>query len=104
MNRAKPSASFQPLHGDTVGELDATIARFERRLRRAARLLAVGDVDMSEDFYQIAIAELWELDPARFDRGEDGYLWQAMVKRMLMARRDDETGDPTRPPLALRFP
>jgi hypothetical protein len=44
-----------------------------------------------------------ELAIARLDRDDDGYLWQTVIKRMLMSRRDDERADPTRP-LALRFP
>ena len=103
MNRSKITASFQPLRGSTVGALELAIARFERRLRHAARVVAAGDRDVAEDFYQAAIDELWELDPARFDTDDDGYLWQAMMNRMLKSRRGGE-GDPTRPPLALRFP
>jgi len=95
-------------HGATLGPqvaaLPLVIARFEAPLRHAARKLAGGDKDLAKDFYQLAITELWELDPARFDRDEDGYLWQSMINRMLMARREIRKGEPTRPPLALRFP
>lgn len=103
MDGTMSNAPFQPLRGNTAGALKLAIERFEQRLRHAARLISRGDIDMAEDFYQIATAELWELDPARFESSEDGYLWQSMVNRMLMARRDREEGDPTRPPLALRF-
>ena len=103
MNRSKMTASFKPLRGNTVGAFELAIARFERRLRYAARVVAGGDRDLAKDFYQAAITQLWELDPARFDEDDDGYLWQAMMNRMLKARGAGE-GDPTRPPLALRFP
>src|SRR5437762_11431518 len=101
MNPVRKKSAFQPLRGNTVGELEVAIERFDKRLRRAARVVSGGDIDQAEDFYQVAISELWELDPARFDCDDDGYLWQAMMKRMLMARRDAEKADPTRPPLAL---
>jgi DNA-directed RNA polymerase specialized sigma24 family protein len=104
MNQVKKGAAFQPLRGNTVGALERAIARFERRLWRAARLIAGGDTDVAEDLYQVAIAELWELDPARFDHDDDGYLWRAMIKRMLKAKRDDARRHPIRPPLALRLP
>lgn len=94
---------FQPLRGDTTGELERAIAHFNRRLRRAAEKVAKGDLDLAEDLYQVAIAQLWEHDPSRFDDDDEAYLWTSMVNRMLMARRDKEEGDPTRPPLALRF-
>ena len=104
MNAAKMNGPFQPLRGDTVGALELAVAHFGPRLRRASRVVARGDKDLAKDFYQIAITQLWELDPSRFDKDDEGYLWQAMMNRMLMARRDHEEGDPTRPPLALRFP
>jgi DNA-directed RNA polymerase specialized sigma24 family protein len=104
MNPARTKSAFRPLRGNTVGELERSIVRFERRLRRAARLIAGGDTDYAKDLYQVAITELWELDPARFDPDEDGYLWQAMMKRMLKAYRDDARSNPIRPPVALRFP
>lgn len=104
MNPAQTRPAFQPLRGDTVGELKNAIARFDRRLRYAARVIAAWDVDLAEDYYQLAITELWELDPARFDPDDDGYLWQAMVNRMLKARRDGGRGDPSRQPVFLRFP
>lgn len=104
MSVVKTIRAYQPLRGNTIGELNRAIERFEKRLWRAARLIAGGDKDRAEDLYQMAITELWELDPARFDAEDDGYLWQAMMKRMLMARREDAKADPTRPPLALRFP
>lgn len=103
MRITKTTAVFQPLRGDTVGELELAIERFDKRLRRAAGVVSGGEADVAEDLYQLAIAELWELDPARFDRSDDGYLWRAMMKRMLMVRRGAER-DPTRAPLALRFP
>ena len=103
MNPTTRITPFQPLRGDTAGELALAIARFDGRLRRAARAIAVADNDLAEDLYQLAITQLWELDPARFDRDDDGYLWESMVNRMLMARRAGQ-GHPTRPPLALRFP
>ena len=94
---------FQPLRGDTAGELKLAIARFDSRLRHAAWVMAEGDNDVAEDLYQIAITHLWELDPARFDRDDDGYLWQSIIRQMGKGRRADD-GDPLRPPLALRFP
>ena len=102
MNRRKITGTFQPLRGNTDGALRLAIARFNERLRDEARSLAKGDRDLADDFYQAALAELWELDPSRFDSDDDGYLWQAMMHRMLKARRARE-GDPTRPPFALRF-
>jgi DNA-directed RNA polymerase specialized sigma24 family protein len=106
MNHIKPAQTltrFQPLRGDTAGALHLAIARFDRHLRRAAEKLARGDIDVANDLYQVAITHLWELDPARFDRDDEGYLWKSMVSRMLNARRNNQR-DPTRPPLALRFP
>jgi hypothetical protein len=104
MNPVTRNPAFQPLRGNTSGALELAIARFESRLRRAAKVLARGDRHLAKDFYEVAITELWELDPARFDHDDEGYLWQAMINRMLMARRDVRRPDPTRPPLALRFP
>ena len=104
MNPFKRGAAFQPLRGNTVGALERAIERFERRLWRAARLIAGGDNDAAEDLYQVATAELWELDPARFEPDDDAYLWQAMMKRMLKAHRDDRRRNPIRPPVALRLP
>lgn len=103
MSASKTTTAFRPLQGSTVGALELAIARFERRLRYASRVVAAGDRDLAEDFYQAAIAELWEVDPARFDTDDDGYLWQVMMNRMLKSRRGNE-GNPTRPPLALRIP
>ena len=103
MRAATIKPSFQPLRGNTILALQLAIERLGPRLRRAARTIANGDADLTEDFYQAAITELWELDPARFDDDDAGYLWQALVNRMLKSRRDKEEGDPTRPPLALRF-
>ena len=103
MNRAKTTASFKPLRGSTDGALVLAIERFKRRLWYAARVLAGGDRDLAKDFYQAAITQLWELDPARFDEDDDGYLWRSMMNRMLNAQRG-EGGDPMRSPLALRFP
>jgi len=103
MNLSTTNAPFQPLRGNTIGELQLTIASFETRLRRAAQVLAEGETALAEDLYQAAITQLWEHDPSRFDLEDDGYLWQSMINRMLMARRADG-GNPTRPPLALRFP
>jgi len=94
---------FQPLRGDTAGEFERAVAHFGERLRRAAEKVARGDLDLAEDLYQVAITQLWEHDPARFDDDDEAYLWTSMVNRMLMARRDHKEGDPTRPPLALRF-
>jgi DNA-directed RNA polymerase specialized sigma24 family protein len=104
MNPVTTGAAFKPLRGNTEVALERAVARFERRLWRAARLIAGGDSDVAEDLYQVAITELWELDPARFDREDDGYLWQAMMKRMLKAQRDDARRNPIRPPVALRIP
>ena len=104
MNAIKRGAAFLPLRGNTVGALERAIERFERRLWRAARLIAGADKDVAEDLYQVAIAELWELDPARFDADDDAYLWQAMMKRMLKTHRDDMRRNPIRPPAALRLP
>jgi DNA-directed RNA polymerase specialized sigma24 family protein len=104
MNPVKRGAAFQPLRGNTVVALERAVARFERRLRCAARLIAGGDAAYAKDLYQVAITELWELDPARFDPDEDGYLWQAMMNRMLKAQRDDARRNPIRPPVALRLP
>jgi len=95
---------FQPLRGNTTLELELAVERLRPRLRRAARAIAEGDSDLAKDFYQIAIAHLWELDPARFDDDDAAYLWRALVNRMLNARRDGGENDPTRAPLALRFP
>jgi DNA-directed RNA polymerase specialized sigma24 family protein len=103
MSAATIKPSFQPLRGNTILELQLAIQRLGPRLRRAARTIANGDADLAEDFYQAAITELWELDPARFDDDDAGFLWRALVNRMLKSRRDNEEGDPTRPPLALRF-
>jgi len=103
MSAATIKPSFQPLRGNTILELQLAIERLGPRLRRAARTIANGDADLAEDFYQAAITELWEHDPSRFDDDDEAYLWTAMVNRMLMARRDHKEGDPTRPPLALRF-
>src|SRR5437867_733273 len=103
MSQSTMTAAFLPLRGDTVGALELAIARFEKRLRRAAEVLANGDLDLAEDIYSVAITHLWELDPARFDHEDDGYLWRSMMSRMLNAHRDYER-DPSRPPLALRFP
>src|SRR5436309_1766426 len=96
------NARFQPLRGDTTGELQLVIARLDDRLRRAARTIAEGDRDLADDLYEVAVTQLWEMDPSRFDQDDEGYLWRSMVNRMLNARRDDG-GDPTRAPLALRF-
>jgi DNA-directed RNA polymerase specialized sigma24 family protein len=103
MNTVAANGVFQPLRGDTAGEFEGAIAHFGKRLRRAAEKVAKGNLDLAEDLYQVAITQLWELDPSRFDDDDEAYLWTAMVNRMLMARRDNEEGDPTRPPLALRF-
>ncbi|MFL5615413.1 MAG: sigma factor [Gemmatimonadaceae bacterium] len=104
MTTVEPTSRiFQPLRGDTAGELERAITHFDGRLRRAAEKLARGNLDLAEDLYQVAITQLWEHDPSRFDADDEAYLWTAMVNRMLMARRDKEEGDPTRPPLALRF-
>jgi DNA-directed RNA polymerase specialized sigma24 family protein len=103
MTGTRTVVPFEPLHGDTAGELKLAIARFDSRLRHAARAMADADDDVAEDLYQIAITHLWELDPSRFDRDDDGYLWQSMIRRMGKGRRAEE-GDPLRPPLALRFP
>jgi hypothetical protein len=97
------SSRFQPLRGNTELELELAIQRLGPRLRRAARAVARGDVQLAADFYQLAITHLWELDPARFDNDDEAYLWRALVNHMLNARRDREEGDPTRAPLALRF-
>jgi DNA-directed RNA polymerase specialized sigma24 family protein len=104
MKPGERGAAYKPLRGNTVVALERAVERFERRLRRAARLIAGGDADAANDLYQLAITELWELDPARFDPDDDGYLWQAMMKRMLKAYRDDARSNPIRPPVALRFP
>ena len=103
MSTAKRTARFQPLRGNTVGELELAIERVGERLRRAARAVAEGDLDLADDFYQIAIMQLWELDPSRFEDDDENYLWRSMVNRMIDGRRA-EAGDPRRPPLALRFP
>jgi DNA-directed RNA polymerase specialized sigma24 family protein len=102
MRRATTRPNFQPLRGNTVGELEAAIAHFNGRLRRAARAIADDDADLAEDLYQAAITQLWELDPARFDEDDEPYLWRSMVNQMLKGRREIE--DPTRAPLALRIP
>lgn len=94
---------FRPMRGSTRLELELAIERLGPRLRRAARAIAEGDAQLAADFYQIAVTHLWELDPSRFDEDDAAYLWRALVNRMLNARRDGEEGDPTRPPLALRF-
>ena len=103
MSPQTASKPFQPLYGNTDRELEAAIAHFDKRLRRAARLIAVGKRNLAEELYQRAITYLWELDPARFDVRDEGYIWRAMVSRMLNARRQ-RAGDPTRPPLAIRLP
>ena len=103
MNDTIIGRPFQPLRGNTALELELAIERLGPRLRRAARAVANGDADLAADFYQLAITHLWELDPSRFDDDDAAYLWRALVNRMLNARRDGEEGDPTRPPLALRF-
>lgn len=103
MNTVDATSILQPLRGDTAGELERAIAHFGTRLRHAAEKVARGNLDLAEDLYQVAITQLWEHDPSRFDDDDEAYLWTAMVNRMLMARRDKEEGDPTRPPLALRF-
>lgn len=97
------NTTFEPLRADTNRELELTIARLEKRLRHAARMVAEGDADLADDLYQRAITYLWELDPSRFDAEDEGYLWQSLVNRMIDGRRADE-GNPTRPPLALRYP
>ena|SRR5690242_6177277 len=102
MIEIKSAAPFRPLRGDTNGALQNAIGQLKSRLRRAARKIAVRDLDWAEDLYQLAITHLWELDPARFDSDDEGFLWTALINRMLMARRADD-GNPTRPPLALRF-
>lgn len=94
---------FQPLRGDTAGQFERAVARFRDRLRRAAEKIARGDLDMAEDLYGVAIAQLWEHDPSRFDEDDEAYLWSAMVNGMLTARRDESAVDPTRAPYALRF-
>jgi len=103
MNTVAANGVFQPLRGDKAGEFERAIAHFGKRLRRAAEKVAHGDLDLAEDLYKVAITQLWEHDPSRFDDDDEAYLWTSMVNRMLMARRDNEEGDPTRPPLALRF-
>ena len=103
MNPATKTTSFQPLRGNTDGALELAIAHFGPRLRHAARKIAKGDLDVADDLYQRAITQLWMLDPSRFDEDDDGYVWRSMVSRMLNARRDAER-DPTRAPLAKRFP
>lgn len=103
MTPARRKPAFRPLRGNTAGELERTMMRFNTRIRRVARMIANGDADLAEDLYEAAMTQLWELDPARFDADDDGYLWQSMIRRMLNARRNGERPDPTRPPLALRF-
>ena len=104
MNHARTKPGFQPLRGNTVGELEKAIAHFHQRLRHTARSIAGGDADLAKDMYQIAITHLWELDPSRFDDSDEAYVWRSLVTRMLMVRRDNEKPNPTRPPFALRFP
>ena len=103
MNPARIKPAFQPLRGNTARALELAIARFERRLRYVARLIAEGDKEHAKDLYEVAITELWELDPARFDTDDDGYLWQAMTRRMFTAHRDHLRNNPIRPPVALRL-
>jgi DNA-directed RNA polymerase specialized sigma24 family protein len=93
---------FEPLRGDTARAFERAVTHFGHRLRRAARKIAHGDLDVAEDLYAAAIARLWEHDPSRFDEDDEAYLWTSMINQMLMARRDN-AGDPTRAPLALRF-
>lgn len=103
MNDITIRPPFQPLRGNTALELELAIERLGPQLRRAARAIANGNADVAKDFYQLAITHLWELDPSRFDDDDAAYVWRALVNRMLNACRDGEEGDPTRPPLALRF-
>jgi DNA-directed RNA polymerase specialized sigma24 family protein len=93
---------FQPLRGDTERAFERAVTHFDERLRHAARKIAHGDRDVAEDLYAAAIAQLWEHDPSRFDEDDEAYLWTSMINQMLMARRGN-AGDPTRPPLALRY-
>lgn len=104
MSAMRTNRTFRPLRGDTIGELERATKRFDKRLRRAARIIAGDDRDYAADLYQAAMTELWELDPARFDPDEDGYLWQSMINRMLMVQRVARRVDPTRPPWAVRIP
>jgi hypothetical protein len=101
-DESAPPRGVQPLRGDTARAFERAVEHFGKRLRLAARKIAHGERDVAEDLYAAAIAQLWELDPSRFDEDDEAYLWTSMIYRMLTAR-SERAGDPMRPPLALRF-
>lgn len=87
-----------------AAKLDRAVTRFERRLRRVARVVAEEDMDLAEELYQVSTIGLLELDPKRFDRDKHGYLWRSMRNSMLRYYRDNVERDVTRTRRWLRFP
>ncbi len=68
---------------DATSAVDVAIGEYRPFVRRTARALAKGDGALQDDLEQEAWIRLWELDPTRFQPGDQRYVARALKHRMI---------------------
>ena len=96
MNRLDANLSCRSPRDRSARELEFAVARFEAPLRRAARRVAEGDMELAENLYQVATTGLWELDAPHYVPGDEYYLWRQLIGSMRRYYRNNVQRDVTR--------
>lgn len=81
------TVDHDPFVADSSLAVAATWPEFSVRLARVARRMT-DDPDEQEDLLQIALIELWKIDPTRFELGDEedrAYLGRMLVHQMWRA-------------------
>ena len=81
-------ARLRPPEGDSRFALNEFIGFHGSALREYAVVLARGDETRADDFEQVALIEVWMLDPARYARADWPFLVEAgrRAMRTLLSR------------------